>query len=632
MQIRNQTITLPDKGLVFVYGTQDGSNFESVGSGKTSLGEALCLAVTGYHNRFSSIGHYSRKEKGDTYIRVEGLLGTEILTVETGYKCKELSRTGEGLRFSLGTNTISRSHVDLTRVELRKTLGIEPQVTPWSIFIDGDNLDFSKLNQAQSTDTLMAILGQPSWSDAQSRSKKTLSQLSADHAEKVASKETIESLMSSTRVSIDATRTRLRHAQEMFESQKALFAKRLLNINKEIDEIHGNIKVRESERTALKGQIVDIENEHADECKRLESLDLKQRGVLASLRSAREEALGKVQHAQSELRKHAKILEDLLKRPKQCPTCQKDWDRGPSTEQVSRAATNNGLAEELLGKNQTKLDEATIEVNKQVAIVDGIQAEKSRLNVSGKVRAISTKLDVLDGQDRQAYKALSNLGIEKAAAEAGPDDSQIVALKAILVEKQTTLVDHQTRLESLVGEIGELAELVKMVGYWVSAFSPTGIPNMVLTRSLAPLNHISSAISHRMSGGTLGIKYSTSKEMASGQERSLLNIKVDNAHGALRLNGNSKGERGLINLITAETITEMGRVSQRIGFRWYDEVIKNQDAKVHKNVMAYLKDTAHRLGILIFVVDHNPETANYVDYTLVVNKSSSDETTFAWRT
>jgi DNA repair exonuclease SbcCD ATPase subunit len=632
MSIRNQTLTLPDKGLIFVFGTQAGSNFESVGSGKTSFGEALCMAVTGYHNRFSSVGHYSRNEKGDMYIRVDGKLGPDTLTVETGYKCKELSKTGEGLRFSLGSNQISRSHVDLTRAELLKTLSIEPHVTPWSIFIDGDNLDFNKLSQVQSTDVLMAVLGQPSWSEAHIKAKKTLNQLNMDLTEKMAAKATVTSLVSSVETSIGTSRTRIRLAQEAFDSQKVLLAQRLASITAEIESINEKIQDREATRKAHKREIVAIENEHAGEFKRLESQDLKQRGVLATLRKDHDAELAKMQHANSEFRRHTKVLEDLQKRPTKCPTCRKDWDMGPSAEQISSATSNVELAKALLDTRMAELDEALLALNKQTAVVDNIQSEKFKLNVSGQVKAISAKLDVLDNLDRQDYRTLSTLGVEKAKAEAGPNDNHILELNAALNEKQATLEEHRTALEGLTCEIGELAELAKIVEYWVSAFSPTGIPNIVLTRSLAPLNHVSSALSHRMSGGALDIQYSTSKEMASGQEKSLLNIKVRNKHGASRINGNSKGERGLVNLITAETITEIGRVSQRIGFRWYDEVIKNEDSKVRRNVMSYLKDTANRLGILIFVVDHDPETSSYADYTLVANKSASDETTFSWRT
>jgi len=133
-----------------------------------------------------------------------------------------------------------------------------------------------------------------------------------------------------------------------------------------------------------------------------------------------------------------------------------------------------------------------------------------------------------------------------------------------------------------------------------------------------------------MSGGTLGISYETTKELTSGAEKNCLNIKVKNSRGASRVTGNSKGESGLTNLIVAETITEVGRVSSRIGFRWYDEVVNSQDPKVRKCILSYLKETANRLGILIFVVDHHPEVSAYADHVLRATKSKEGVTTFSW--
>jgi ABC-type lipoprotein export system ATPase subunit len=47
-------------------------------------------------------------------------------------------------------------------------------------------------------------------------------------------------------------------------------------------------------------------------------------------------------------------------------------------------------------------------------------------------------------------------------------------------------------------------------------------------------------------------------------------------------------------------------------------------------IITYLKETAHRLGILIFVVDHHPEVSAYADYVLRATKDKDGITTFKW--
>jgi len=47
-----------------------------------------------------------------------------------------------------------------------------------------------------------------------------------------------------------------------------------------------------------------------------------------------------------------------------------------------------------------------------------------------------------------------------------------------------------------------------------------------------------------------------------------------------------------------------------------------------------MKDVAQRLGILVFLVDHNPVAANYADHVLLVEKKAENgkvSSTVRWR-
>jgi DNA repair exonuclease SbcCD ATPase subunit len=116
----------------------------------------------------------------------------------------------------------------------------------------------------------------------------------------------------------------------------------------------------------------------------------------------------------------------------------------------------------------------------------------------------------------------------------------------------------------------------------------------------------------------------------SGDERPDLDIEVNNKTGSKRLKGSSKGETGQINLIVAETIAEVGNVASRIGYRWYDEVANSQDPVVRQCVFRYLKEVANDLGILVFLVDHHPEAANFADHFLLVSKVAEKTSSVEW--
>jgi hypothetical protein len=113
--IREAEIDFPDKGLVLVVGkTFDpgGGKKESVGAGKSAIGEAISRALLGVSGRYEQLGHFCHDEVGgNCYAKLETEFDAVPLVVELGYKCPELSRTGEGLRFKYGDAEVSRNRV-----------------------------------------------------------------------------------------------------------------------------------------------------------------------------------------------------------------------------------------------------------------------------------------------------------------------------------------------------------------------------------------------------------------------------------------------------------------------------------------------------------------------------------------
>lgn len=632
MTIRDQEIEFPSQGLIFVSGQNSWgpSGFESIGAGKTSLGEALAIAVTGVRGRFSSFGHYSTNEKGNTFVVVEGLLGDRPLTIEMGHRCKELSKTGEGLRFSVGDTVISRSNVGLTRIELSQTLGITPELAPWTTYVDGDKLDFSSLSQSQSVELLMASLSQPSWTSYYAKAKKTLDQLEEDIASKLASKETLSELVTSTEQSIIRAKDELTEKQAAFNRSKSDMASQLGVARSKIEAVKQEVSQRDERRQVLKKLIKGIEDELALQFKDLEAKEMVKKNEKASLSLSRKPHVTQERTLLLAHLQHETALRNLRSKPKECPTCKKAWDKGPSDDDIEKA---NKKVEE----SQVQLDAIRKKIEKiqgledQVQVeLDELQTQHRSLNVRDRVKGFSSELDQLDEADRRVTTVLSSLTATVTTLEKGPSDREVVKAASVLEEKQKNLIEYHQKLDAVASEVAEIQELCKVVTYWTGAFSPTGIPNLVLARSVGPLNQISMALSHRLSGGTLGITYETTKELVSGDQRNCLNVAVKNSMGASRVAGNSKGEGGLNNLIIAETINEVGRVASRVGFRWYDEVISNQDNKVRRSIINYLKETAHRLGILVFVVDHHPEVSASADYVLSATKDKCGTTTFKW--
>jgi len=630
MTVREQEIDFPSQGLVFVSGVDESAQFESIGSGKTSLGEALCIAVCGIRGRYATLGHYSTNEKGNTLVKVEGNFQDKDLTIEMGYKYKELSKTGEGLRFTLGSTQIARSHIDLTRGELGQTLGITPEVALWSVYVDGDRLDFSSMSQTQAVELMMAALGQPSWSTYYDKAKKTLTELKSDVAAKSSSRETLLELIETTKQSIVKADETLEQERVTFESQKEAMAKQLDEAQLRLTETQEKITERATNRKEIKAKIKKIEDSLADQNKAMEIEEMRLRNEKAVISHEKKPLTQLESQVSSEHYRSDLDLKSLKLKPKECPTCKKPWDKGPSESDIEKAASKVTESVGKLKEIRAKIEEINLREEAKQAEIDEQQKRQRQLNVKDQIKGFSNELDTLDRLDTKAASECTTLSVQVALLNKGPSDVGVVKAQGILDSKNASLVEYEDKVTVTTLELEENKQLCKVVEYWSGAFNSSGIPNMVLSRSVDPLNQVSMALSHRMSGGTLGISYETTKELSSGAEKNCLNIRVKNSRGASRVTGNSKGESGLTNLIVAETITEVGRVSSRIGFRWYDEVVNSQDPKVRRCILSYLKETAQRLGILIFVVDHHPEVSNYADHVLRATKSKEGVTTFSW--
>jgi DNA repair exonuclease SbcCD ATPase subunit len=600
MMVRNTELEFPEKGVVLVTGHNEASKgaMESNGSGKTSLGEALCRTLVGVNGRYSSLGHYSQHDKGNMYVKLEAELKGQPLVVELGHKCKELSKTGEGLRFQYGEQEpVQRGHIQETRQEIISALGITPNLANWAVYIDGDKLNFNRMSERETVGLLMTALRQPSWDDIQ---KKTSAKADlADEKERV--KKEGEELQDKIALEEEAIADKERRAVRL-EARQILIKKECKRIDEECAVSQGK----------LEKEIVALQSDEN------------------TLLSTLSKLMDKRSNAQSKKMAERKVLNEMLDVPTTCPTCNKPWDQAHGEAEIKTQRSK-----------VTKAEAALVAADKKKTDVDGkIQVIRQQISViNSKIRALKRPKEAQDlsyeyedneGALRNISKEVADRRVRIQSLKQGPDRANLERYAAILDERKAKTTEIKTDLEKTASELVEAEMLVKVLGYWVEAFGPTGVPNLILADAVKPLNDIARRISSLMTGGTIEIVYDTSRTLVSGKTSQELVVNVHNKIGATRIAGSSKGEGGLINLIIAETLSEVGMVSNRVGFRWYDEITNGKDPVVRKNILAYLREMANRLGILIFIVDHHAEAASYADYVLVAEKTDSG-TRYFWK-
>jgi len=624
MKFRNVHLKFPERGLVVVTGHNLASNgaLQSVGSGKTGFGEAICHTLLGVSSHFDHVGDYSLDTNGDTYICLEADFLGKPLKVEMGYKCKELKSSGEALQYTYGEGQPkSRGRVEQTREDLLKLLGVPQLLARWTVFVDGDNLKFNKLSQAQCVELVMSALRQPPWNDYHEASKKVLGKFKqaiakdeATHAEAARrvreAEQDVEDAQSEVDTQAEAYKQRKAKNDKIIKEHTTAIAAKDAEVVKMQERRTVIAKLVEESVQAKAGAYHKLEIEANAINDRIQSLQVKLRPLISERDSAIK-AHTQAETAHSNYKNSAKV----------CPTC-----RRPMTGPIDETHLA-GLAE-ALESAKTVVDEK----KKAYELHQGkIQAQRDLLEQNRQRTAalgVEEEMENLRSEDEELEESISTAQNEIHQKQLALNSAKTAVSDAALKEAQTTLKERQRVLaqskEAVDKAATELASSGAMLGvleYWNMAFSPYGIPNMVLRDAIAPLNREAKRVSSVMTGGTIDVTYDTRKELASGMEKAQLVVKVDNKLGSQDLRGSSKGEAGLTNFIIAETLSEVGQISRRIGFRWYDEVLPNQDPVVCKSIYQYLRQVSNRLNIVTFLVTHDPNAANYADHVLVIEKS-----------
>jgi DNA repair exonuclease SbcCD ATPase subunit len=635
MKFQHVDLAFPEKGLVLVQGlnTASGGALLSVGSGKTGIGEAISRTLLGVNGRFNTLKQFSTDKKGDTYVRLEAELFGKPLVVESGYKCEELSTTGDALRYHYDDKTIERGTILQTREELSKLLGVSPLLASWTVFIDGDSIKFNKLGQADSVELVMASLRQPPWNQYHEKSKKMVGAFRRALAQTETTHQNAATTASSARSALEQVEREVCTERTRYENAKRENDEQLQRLKKAINSKKQNVEDAKAEIAKIAKILKVMEDQRAVSTHELEIKLHEIEDKIQEAEEARQPFNDAKSKADQKVTEARVAYNNYAGAAKECPTCKRPMGKidEKHLEALGEAWNDAKDAAENAATAAAGAEQAVATLNVQYR-----QISQQHRDVSAKqdVDALADRCEELEKAIADADEDVHAWELEIARCQQGPSDANLRTVEGRLNDRKIEVDKSQKALDEAAHALADDQATLKVLDYWNVAFSPYGIPNMVLRDAIAPLNSEARRVSAAMTGGTIEVRYSTTRELASGLEKAQLNIEVDNKLGDKDLSGSSKGEAGLTNFIIAETLSEVGQVSRRIGFRWYDEIVPHQDPKVCHSIYSYMKEIAERLGILVFLVDHNPVAANYADHVLLVEKKNDDgkiDSTVRWR-
>ena len=636
MSVADTAVDFPASGLVAVLGENQAGKGQlvSIGAGKTALGEALARMLFGMPGRFSTLSYCSRDEEGDMYLKLEAELGEQNWVVEYGYKCSELSSSGEGLRLTVDGSRIEHGHVRETRQTLVKALQLDASLAAWTTYLDGAKLRFDLLSQSQAVELVLSAMRQPPWHERQAKVKKAVDQAKLELT-------VVERNLTSTRDQLAAaavtvtTRTEtLRQAQSSFDAATSRYQDELqawTDRAAQLKEALGT-KAAELERYTAEWQTASetaTAGQPADDPALAERLRTGQdtaeqwADAVAAARSALSAAISGHTSAASAAKTYAAggrcaHCGHVSKQPDPAHLEILNQKTVEAEAAVAEARANLATAVE----SKTKADQYCALVRSKI---DAAKAKRQAAIREATAQAVSNF-----HQAQSAHKSTDSQVKVHTSRKPVPPDSSLVTVAQTRLETATGQV---TALETAVVKLGDdrtrWAQALAVADYWHKAFGPSGIPNLVLKTGIGALNQAAKLVSQAVAGGAVGLEFQTEVELAGGEAKPKLTTVAKQVAGSSRLAGGSKGEQGLANLLAAEALTVVA--GNPVGFRWLDEAVNSQDYHVRRQVYQYLRRQAVERRLLTFVVDHHPDLEASADHVLIATKDQDGKTTYRWR-
>jgi DNA repair exonuclease SbcCD ATPase subunit len=628
--VKETELTLPKPGLCLVVGHNlTSSSVSSIASGKTLLGEALSRSLLGVSGRFANFGAYSCDLTGNKnmLVQVDCELNGVPLTVWAGYKAKELSATGEGLRFRYGNGEITeRGNIRETRQELNQLIGVPTPLASYSVHLDGDKMDFKKMAERDLVDLFSSTRSIANWNEAQKRVSLHINSSKDELATQRAKVSLLNENIDDSEAEIIELTAQSTTVRENLADQRARQKERVDAKTSEISQAQQQLGEYEKSKQKIKQEIKEIEDKKATEYAKI-SIDLKQTKsemVVLSIElktkaTVKTEWETKVRAAKSEL---ASLTE-----PDSCPTCGKPWDKKNTEIANAKKTKIKSLESELKEKvSQHASVEAAYE--KLEKRYDELGRQQDNLNVAYQVSSLSKAYESKEKAEKTTRQEISSKSAELENLKKPISDAELISLQVKIETAGKTKVKAQEDIKIVQSSLTEIETFINVLEYLYAAFGPTGITNMMLHDSLDYVNKLSSSLSSSLTGNLIEISFSSSKILADSSERPSLTINVKNRMGSRRLEGSSKGEGCVSDLIVSETLYGLGRLWNKVGYRWLDEAVRSQDSVVRGSVYNFYRSQAKQHNLLTMVVEHSQDVEAYADTIIMAEKSSSGFTTY----
>lgn len=221
-------------------------------------------------------------------------------------------------------------------------------------------------------------------------------------------------------------------------------------------------------------------------------------------------------------------------------------------------------------------------------------------------RTLSNQISMLDSdlKDSQDILSKSRIFFSSVSQEIGSLKTKPNPYDYSSKESEKVSLDFEVSL--IPKQIEEVSLLIEHLQFLKEMFGDKGLKSYLLDYIVDPLNSWAEYYSKILTGGTIKVKFSTTKELKSGETRECFNISIQNELGASDYKGNSAGEKKRANLVILKAVRELirERSSKNLNISFNDEFTDSLDQVGMNSMFSLMEQEVGERGT-VFAISHD---------------------------
>lgn len=386
---------------------------------------------------------------------------------------------------------------------------------------------------------------------------------------------------------IDDEINRLKESISKIQSSIAAIQAEKTHIQKDIDKLNDSLELGGSCPTCLRPM--------DDKCKNhLEEESMKLINSIQSLQTKEDKFskdLGIL---------HSKVDDEVSKKNQQAESFEYAVSEIRTEEQNKFSEINKKREETIVKIKQLADDEAE---KIRADYVEYIETLKKKLQslVDSKQELLKSneKVEEIDHTIANLKQTISGYEFQlKLAMEDEYDQTQLNSYKSRKVEIENKLIDLNKKVEQLQKE-----EVIS--AFWKTAWSPSGIPSMLIDEAIPFMNEKVSEYLDKLTNGRYIVSFDTLAETKSGEFRDKISVNVldtyTRANSRIQLSG---GQTRLVDIATILTLGDLQSAIQDVSINilLFDEIFDSLDEENIGFVSKILSQL--KLGKSIYLISH----------------------------